>query len=79
VTARVGTLPRTLGRDPGERRRFLPQAADAGVDHVAVGDHVSLWVGAARTTPKWCWSGQQRHPQAALWIAWQRYVPKNAI
>ena len=65
MTARVGILPQALGGDPSELRRFLALAADAGVDHVAVGDHVSLWVGAARTTPKWCWSGQQRHPQAA--------------
>jgi alkanesulfonate monooxygenase SsuD/methylene tetrahydromethanopterin reductase-like flavin-dependent oxidoreductase (luciferase family) len=48
VTVRVGILPRTLGRDPGELRRFLALAGDAGVDHVAVGDHVSFWVGAGR-------------------------------
>jgi hypothetical protein len=48
VTARVGTLPRTFGRDPGELRRLLALAAHAGIDHVAVGDHVSFWVGAGR-------------------------------
>ena len=37
MTARVGTLPRTLGRNLGELRRFLGVAGDAGVDHVAVG------------------------------------------
>jgi alkanesulfonate monooxygenase SsuD/methylene tetrahydromethanopterin reductase-like flavin-dependent oxidoreductase (luciferase family) len=48
VTVQVGILPRVLGRDPGELRRFLALAGDAGVDHVAVGDHVSFWVGAGR-------------------------------
>jgi hypothetical protein len=28
VTVQVGILVRTLGRDPGELRRFLPLAAD---------------------------------------------------
>jgi hypothetical protein len=31
VTVRVGTLPRTLGRNLGELRRFLGGAGDAGV------------------------------------------------
>lgn len=48
MTVQVGVLLRTLGRDPGELRRFLTLAGDAGVDHVAVGDHVSFWAGAGR-------------------------------
>jgi alkanesulfonate monooxygenase SsuD/methylene tetrahydromethanopterin reductase-like flavin-dependent oxidoreductase (luciferase family) len=48
VSVQVGILLRTLGRDPGELPRLLALAADAGVDHVAVGDHVSFWVGAGR-------------------------------
>jgi alkanesulfonate monooxygenase SsuD/methylene tetrahydromethanopterin reductase-like flavin-dependent oxidoreductase (luciferase family) len=48
VTAQVGILLRVLSRDAGELRRFLALAGDAGVDHVAVGDHVSFWVGAGR-------------------------------
>jgi len=48
VTVQVGVLLRTLGRDPGELRRFLAPAGDAGVDHVAGGDHVSFWAGAGR-------------------------------
>ena len=31
MTARVGILPRTLGRNLGELRRFLGGAGDAGV------------------------------------------------
>jgi alkanesulfonate monooxygenase SsuD/methylene tetrahydromethanopterin reductase-like flavin-dependent oxidoreductase (luciferase family) len=48
VTVQVGFLSLQPSSDPGELRRFLALAADAGVDHVAVGDHVSFWVGAGR-------------------------------
>jgi hypothetical protein len=48
VTPQVGIFPPVFDRDPGELRRFLARAADAGLDHVAVGDHVSFWVGAGR-------------------------------
>ena len=42
---RVGTfLP--LGQPAAEHRTALARAADAGVDHVCVGDHVSFFVGA---------------------------------
>jgi alkanesulfonate monooxygenase SsuD/methylene tetrahydromethanopterin reductase-like flavin-dependent oxidoreductase (luciferase family) len=45
VTVRVGLLPVALGAGPGELRRLLALAGEAGVDHVAVGDHVSFWAG----------------------------------
>jgi alkanesulfonate monooxygenase SsuD/methylene tetrahydromethanopterin reductase-like flavin-dependent oxidoreductase (luciferase family) len=48
MTARVGILPAMLAGGPGELRRLLALAGDAGVDHVAVGDHVSFWAGAGR-------------------------------
>jgi alkanesulfonate monooxygenase SsuD/methylene tetrahydromethanopterin reductase-like flavin-dependent oxidoreductase (luciferase family) len=48
MTARVGIVPAMLAGDPGELRRFLGLAGDAGIDHVAVGDHVSFLVGAGR-------------------------------
>jgi alkanesulfonate monooxygenase SsuD/methylene tetrahydromethanopterin reductase-like flavin-dependent oxidoreductase (luciferase family) len=48
MTARVGILPAMLAGDPGELRRLLALAGDAGVDHVAVGDHVSFLAGAGR-------------------------------
>ncbi len=48
MTARVGILPAMLGRDPGELRRFQALAGDVGIDHVAVGDHVSFLTGAGR-------------------------------
>jgi alkanesulfonate monooxygenase SsuD/methylene tetrahydromethanopterin reductase-like flavin-dependent oxidoreductase (luciferase family) len=48
VTPQVGIFPPVFDRDPGELRRFLALAAGAGLDHVAVGDHVSFWVGAGR-------------------------------
>lgn len=48
MTARVGILPAMLADDPGELRRLLALAENAGVDHVAVGDHVSFLAGAGR-------------------------------
>jgi alkanesulfonate monooxygenase SsuD/methylene tetrahydromethanopterin reductase-like flavin-dependent oxidoreductase (luciferase family) len=48
VTVRVGMLLGLFARDPGELRRLLALAGDAGVDHVGTGDHVSFWVGAGR-------------------------------
>jgi alkanesulfonate monooxygenase SsuD/methylene tetrahydromethanopterin reductase-like flavin-dependent oxidoreductase (luciferase family) len=48
MIARVGILPAMLGSAPGELCRFLAVAGDAGVDHVAVGDHVSFLAGAGR-------------------------------
>jgi alkanesulfonate monooxygenase SsuD/methylene tetrahydromethanopterin reductase-like flavin-dependent oxidoreductase (luciferase family) len=46
---RVGLFPDALGLsggDPERLRATLGQVADAGVDHVCVGDHVSFFVGA---------------------------------
>jgi alkanesulfonate monooxygenase SsuD/methylene tetrahydromethanopterin reductase-like flavin-dependent oxidoreductase (luciferase family) len=45
---RVGLLvpPQVLAQPHERRRRYLEQVADAGVDHLAVGDHVSFHVGA---------------------------------
>jgi alkanesulfonate monooxygenase SsuD/methylene tetrahydromethanopterin reductase-like flavin-dependent oxidoreductase (luciferase family) len=48
MIVRVGMLLGMLGRDPGELRRVLALAGDAGVDHVGTGDHVSFWGGAGR-------------------------------
>jgi alkanesulfonate monooxygenase SsuD/methylene tetrahydromethanopterin reductase-like flavin-dependent oxidoreductase (luciferase family) len=46
---RVGLFPAALGqynRSPGQRRATLAAIAQAGVDHLCVGDHVSFFVGA---------------------------------
>jgi alkanesulfonate monooxygenase SsuD/methylene tetrahydromethanopterin reductase-like flavin-dependent oxidoreductase (luciferase family) len=44
---KVGYLPTRLGSVPtAERRGIIGLAEDAGLDHVAVGDHVSFFVGA---------------------------------
>jgi alkanesulfonate monooxygenase SsuD/methylene tetrahydromethanopterin reductase-like flavin-dependent oxidoreductase (luciferase family) len=46
---RVGLFTDALdltNRDQEHRRRVLGQVADAGVDHLCVGDHVSFFVGA---------------------------------
>src|SRR5215207_10991391 len=45
---RVGLLPplQFVGAPLDERRRRLAAIADAGLDHVGVGDHVSFFVGA---------------------------------
>lgn len=48
MTVQVGILRATPDPDPGALRRLLARAADAGVDHVATGDHVSFWIGAGR-------------------------------
>lgn len=48
MSVQVGILRAALDPDPGELRRLLTLAADAGVDHVATGDHVSFWAGAGR-------------------------------
>jgi alkanesulfonate monooxygenase SsuD/methylene tetrahydromethanopterin reductase-like flavin-dependent oxidoreductase (luciferase family) len=46
--ARVGYLvpPAVIARPHDERKAMLDLAIDAGVDHLAVGDHVSFYVGA---------------------------------
>ena len=46
---RVGLFPHALqptDGDPGRLRATLGQVANAGVDHLCVGDHVSFFVGA---------------------------------
>ena len=46
---RVGLFPDALGVsgcDPKRLRATLAQVADAGIDHLCVGDHVSFFVGA---------------------------------
>jgi alkanesulfonate monooxygenase SsuD/methylene tetrahydromethanopterin reductase-like flavin-dependent oxidoreductase (luciferase family) len=46
---RVGLFPAALDEhngDPEQRRATLRRIADAGVDHLCVGDHVSFFVGA---------------------------------
>jgi alkanesulfonate monooxygenase SsuD/methylene tetrahydromethanopterin reductase-like flavin-dependent oxidoreductase (luciferase family) len=48
VTVRVGMFVGPVSRDPGELRRILALAGDAGIDHGATVDHVSFWVGAGR-------------------------------
>lgn len=46
-TPRVGLLvpPEVLAQPHERRRRYLEQVADAGVAHLAVGDHVSFHIG----------------------------------
>src|SRR5829696_1452697 len=49
ASVRVGLFPDALqltDRDPERLRATLGQVADAGVDHLCVGDHVSFFVGA---------------------------------
>jgi alkanesulfonate monooxygenase SsuD/methylene tetrahydromethanopterin reductase-like flavin-dependent oxidoreductase (luciferase family) len=46
---RIGCFPAALeptAGDPGRLRATLARIADAGIDHVCVGDHVSFFVGA---------------------------------
>lgn len=45
---RVGVFPPVQGAalDPGAQTDFVRAAADAGMDHVCTGDHVSFFVGA---------------------------------
>ena len=47
ASPRVGMLPPfdLLGRGPGPAGAFLAQAAEAGIDHVCCGDHVSFFTG----------------------------------
>jgi alkanesulfonate monooxygenase SsuD/methylene tetrahydromethanopterin reductase-like flavin-dependent oxidoreductase (luciferase family) len=47
ATPRVGILPPfdLLGRGPAAAGAFLAQAAEAGIDHVCCGDHVSFFTG----------------------------------
>src|SRR5262249_5780106 len=46
-TPSVGLLvpPDVMAQTPERRQRYLEHVADAGVDHLAVGDHVSFHVG----------------------------------
>ena len=49
VDVRVGLFADALDSthaDPQQRRATLDQVADAGIDHLCVGDHVSFFVGA---------------------------------
>ena len=45
AATRVGMFPppNLLGRGPETARQFLAQAADAGIDYVCCGDHVSFF------------------------------------
>ena len=47
ASPRVGMLPPfdLLGRGPESARAFLAQAAEAGIDHICCGDHVSFFTG----------------------------------
>ena len=45
-SVRVGLFPPIGQLDPDRLQAFLAGAADEGVDHVCVGDHVSFFVGA---------------------------------
>jgi alkanesulfonate monooxygenase SsuD/methylene tetrahydromethanopterin reductase-like flavin-dependent oxidoreductase (luciferase family) len=47
VPPRVGMFPPfdVLGQGPGAAGAFLAQAAEAGIDHVCCGDHVSFFTG----------------------------------
>ena len=48
ATIRVGAFPplQGAGPDPGAQTEFVHRAADAGLDHVCAGDHVSFFGGA---------------------------------
>ncbi len=48
VEIRLGAFPPLEGPvpAPGTQARFAHAAADAGLDHVCTGDHVSFFVGA---------------------------------
>lgn len=43
---RIGYLPNRSDTSAAERQRIVRRAEDVGLDHVAVGDHVSFYVGA---------------------------------
>ncbi len=70
---------------PAERRRLLVEAADAGLDHLHIGDHVTFhggygWDGLINATP----IGMAGHPglpispallRSAQWVAEVIYIP----
>lgn len=79
MTVRVGLLPVALGADHGELRRLLALAGDAGVDHVAVGDHVSFWAGAGRDGLVAATAMAMLHPTLPVHVAVYQLVLRHPV